>query len=87
MRVLIDPLSEIISMNPSHSTDKLLSDKLFVKVFWQFWNMISRNEQEFLSESINRFFIRTIPIISTADAMRKNSFPKTFLESVAALSP
>ena len=41
----MDPLSEIISINPSHSTDKLISDKLFIKLFWQYWNMLSREEQ------------------------------------------
>lgn len=31
---LMDPLSEIISINPNHSTDKMFSDKLFIKLFW-----------------------------------------------------
>jgi hypothetical protein len=87
MGVLLEPLSEIVSMNPSHSTDKLLSDKLFIKIFWQYWNILKREEQQFMSESINKFFLRTIPIIQSSDNYRKFSFPKTFLESVAALSP
>ena len=86
LSALMGPLSEIISINPSHSTDKLFSDKLFIKLFWQYWNLLQREEQQYLSESINHFFLDTIPMVNNQD-FRKNSFPKTLLESVAALSP
>lgn len=87
MKKLMDSLSDIISINPSHSTDKLLSDKIFIKVFWQFWNLISREEQQYMGESINKFFIKTVPLISTHDGLRKYSFAKTFLEALSAVSP
>jgi hypothetical protein len=45
MKSLLDPLSEIVSINPSHSSDKLLADKIFIKIFWQYWNMLTREEQ------------------------------------------
>ena len=67
MKELTNPLSDIISINPSHSTDKLLSDKIFIKVFWQFWNIISREEQQVLGETINKFFTRTIQLIPQQD--------------------
>lgn len=53
LQSLLEPLSEIISINPSHSTDKLISDKLFIKLFWQYWNIMTREEQQYLSDCIN----------------------------------
>eukprot|EP00347_Sterkiella_histriomuscorum_P010775 403374964 len=86
LKDIMNPISEIISINPSHSTDKNISDKLFVKLFYQYWSIQSREEQQILTESINQFLISTIPLISNQD-FRKNVFPKTFLESLATLSP
>ena len=44
LSAIMDPMSELISINPSHSTDKLFADKLLTKFFWQFWNLMSREE-------------------------------------------
>ena len=32
-------LSEIIRLNPEHC-DKLIADRIFMKIFWQFWTKI-----------------------------------------------
>lgn len=40
-----------------------------------------------MAESLNRFLVRIISTILSQDNMRKYTFPKTLLESVAALSP
>ena len=49
----MDPLSEIIGINPIHNTDKNITDKLLVKLFYQYWGLLTREEQQVLSEHIN----------------------------------
>mmetsp|Transcript_39226 Transcript_39226/g.59833 ORF Transcript_39226/g.59833 Transcript_39226/m.59833 type:complete len:174 (+) Transcript_39226:7085-7606(+) len=42
---LMNPLSEVISINPSYHDDKPLADILFTEVFSQLWSILSRQEQ------------------------------------------
>jgi len=39
---LLDPLSEVISINPTYHDDKPLADILFTELFWQLWAILSR---------------------------------------------
>jgi len=87
LKNLMEPLSEIISINPSHSTDKLLSDKLFIKLFWQYWNIFSREEQQIMADNINKFFLKSMQQVQMQDAYKKFCFAKTFLEAVSSLQP
>jgi len=41
---LLDPLSEVISINPTYHDDKPLADILFTELFWQLWAILSRQE-------------------------------------------
>jgi hypothetical protein len=34
---LLEPLSEIVRINPEHSHDKNIAEKIFSKIFWQYW--------------------------------------------------
>jgi hypothetical protein len=34
---LMQPLSEIIRINPEHSHDRDIAGKIFSKIFWQYW--------------------------------------------------
>jgi hypothetical protein len=39
---LLDPLSEVISINPTYHDDKPLADILFTELFSQLWSILSR---------------------------------------------
>lgn len=41
---LMKPLSEIIRINPEHSLDTNIAEKIFSKVFWQYWHLIERSD-------------------------------------------
>jgi hypothetical protein len=41
---LMKPLSEIIRINPEHSLGDNIAEKIFSKVFWQFWHFIERSD-------------------------------------------
>lgn len=57
---LLDPLSEVISINPTYHDDKPLADILFTELFWQLWAILSRQEQQYLAECINKMFLSAI---------------------------
>jgi len=86
---LLDPLSEVISINPPYHDDKPLADILFTELFWQLWTLISRQEQQYLAECINRMFLNAIKHSVTRQQLLKptTTFARTMLASVAALSP
>jgi hypothetical protein len=41
---LLDPLSEVISINPTYHDDKPIADILFTELFWQLWAIFTRQE-------------------------------------------
>ena len=86
---LLDPLSEVISINPPYHDDKPLADILFTELFWQLWALLSRNEQQYLAECINKMFLNAIKHSQTRQQLLKPTitFARTMLASVAALSP
>jgi hypothetical protein len=57
---LLDPLSEVISINPTYHDDKPLADILFTELFSQLWSILSRQEQQYLAECINKMFLSAI---------------------------
>ena len=85
----MDPLSEVISINPTYHDDKPLADILFTELFSQLWSILSRQEQQFLAECINKMFLNAIKHSQTLQQLLKptTTFARTMLESVAALSP
>lgn len=86
---LLDPLSEVISTNPTHHDDKPLADILFTELFWQLWAILSRKEQQFLAECINKMFLGAIKHSQTLQQLLKptTTFARTMLGAVAALQP
>jgi hypothetical protein len=86
---LLDPLSEVISINPTYHDDKPLADILFTELFWQLWAILSRQEQQYLAECINKMFLSAIKHSQTLQQLLKptTTFARTMLGSVAALSP
>ena len=39
----MQPLTEIIRINPEHNIqDKNIAEKIFSKVFWQYWQILDR---------------------------------------------
>lgn len=93
----MDCLSEIISMNPNYSQEKMISDKLFTFLFHQYWSkLLTREEQQFLAESINKYFLQSVTIasqlqitggITSGFDLKRYSFPRIFLEALASTSP
>jgi hypothetical protein len=85
----LDPLSEVISINPTYHDDKPLADILFTELFSQLWSILSRQEQQYLAECINKMFLSAIKHSQTLQQLLKptTTFARTMLESVAALSP
>jgi hypothetical protein len=57
---LLDPLSEVISINPTYHDDKPLADILFTELLSQLWSILSREEQQYLAECINKMFLNAI---------------------------
>jgi len=52
---LLEPLSEIIRINPEHSHDKNIAEKIFSKIFWQYWQkMLSRQDHLILAADFNK---------------------------------
>jgi len=86
---LLDPLSEVISINPTYHDDKPIADILFTELFWQLWAILSRQEQQYLAECINKMFLNAIKHSQTLQQLLKptTTFARTMLESVAALTP
>lgn len=86
---LLDPLSEVISINPTYHDDKPIADILFTELFWQLWAILSRQEQQYLAECINKMFLSAIKHSQTLQQLLKptTTFARTMLESVAALTP
>ena len=90
-------LSEIVSMNPNYSQEKLISDKLFPFLFHQYWSkLLTRDEQQYLAESINKYFLQSVTVATTNQAgglaqggldLKRYSFPRVFLEALASTSP
>ena len=55
---LMDSLSEIISLNPNYSQEKYIADKFLTFIFHQIWSkLLTREEQQFLAEGINKYFL------------------------------
>lgn len=86
---LLNPLSEVISINPTYHDDKPIADILFTELFWQLWAILSRQEQLYLGDCINKMFLNSIKYSQTLHQLLKptTTFARTMLESVAALSP
>lgn len=42
LRDLMDPLSEVLSINPTYHDDKPIADILFTELFWQLWAILSK---------------------------------------------
>jgi hypothetical protein len=57
---LLDPLSEVISINPTYHDDKPIADILFTELFWQLWAIFTRQEQLYLGECISKMFMNAI---------------------------
>lgn len=52
---LLEPLSEIVRINPEHSHDKNIAEKIFSKIFWQYWQkMLSRQDHLILAADFNK---------------------------------
>ena len=62
---LMKPLSEIIRINPEHSLDTNIAEKIFSKVFWQYWHFIERADQQYLAEAFNKIFVNFIKLTSS----------------------
>ena len=46
LKHLMQPLTEIIRLNPEHNVqDKNIAEKIFSKVFWQYWHILDRSDQ------------------------------------------
>ena len=46
LKHLMQPLTEIIRINPEHNIqDKNIAEKIFSKVFWQYWHILDRSDQ------------------------------------------
>jgi len=82
---LFEPLSEIIRINPEHSHDKNISEKIFSKVFWQLWAILDRPDQQYLAEGFNKLFQNLIRFTSVISPQIKTQFARTMLEQVVAL--
>ena len=62
---LMESLSELISMNPNYSHEKMIVDKFITFIFHQYWSkLLSREEQQYLVESINKYFMQCISMQS-----------------------
>ena len=62
---LMESLSDLISLNPNYSHEKLIADKLITLLFHQYWSkLLSREEQQYLAESINKYFMQSISMQS-----------------------
>jgi hypothetical protein len=58
-------ISDLISNNLSYSYDKLISDKLFLFLFHQYWShLLTREEQQIITEGINKHFLNCIQMAS-----------------------
>lgn len=65
LKNLMQPLTEIIRFNPEHNVqDKNIAEKIFSKVFWQYWHILERNDQQYLAEAFNKVFINFIRFTS-----------------------
>ena len=84
----MQPLTEIIRINPDNNIhDKNIAEKIFSKVFWQFWHILDRNDQQYLSEAFNKVFLNFIRFTSMLSQMNyiKQQFARTLLEQIATL--
>ena len=62
---LMQPLLEIIRINPEHTPqDKNIAEKIFSKVFWQYWHILDRSDQQYLGETFNKIFQNFIRLTS-----------------------
>jgi hypothetical protein len=60
---LMSYISDLISTNLIYSYDKLISDKLFLFLFHQYWSLLmTREEQQFLTEGFNKHFLNCIQV-------------------------
>jgi hypothetical protein len=83
---LMRPLTEIIRLNPEHHyNDKNIAEKIFSKVFWQYWQILDRTDQQYLSESFNKIFQNFIKFTSWLTPHMKSQFGRTLLEQVVLL--
>lgn len=85
LKDLMKPLSEIIRINPEHSLDTNIAEKIFSKVFWQYWHIIERSDQQYLAEAFNKIFANFIKLTSSLTPQIRSQFCKTLLEQVVAL--
>ena len=61
----MQPLTEIIRINPEHNLqDKNIAEKIFSKVFWQYWQILDRADQQYLAEAFNKVFLNFIRFTS-----------------------
>lgn len=84
----MQPLTEIIRINPEHNIqDKNIAEKIFSKVFWQFWHILDRTDQQYLAEAFNKVFLNFIRFTSMLTGLphMKQQFARTLLEQVASL--
>ena len=66
------PLTEIIRLNPGHAyQEKNIAEKIFTKVFWQYWQVLDRTDQQYLSESFNKIFTNFIKFTSSLQQHQK----------------
>jgi hypothetical protein len=64
---LMNSLSEIISINPNYSQEKMIADKLFTFLFHQIWSQIlTREEQQCLAEGFNKYFLSSASLVVAA---------------------
>ena len=85
---LMQPLTEIIRINPENQIqDKNIAEKIFSKVFWQYWHILDRNDQQYLAEALNKVFVNFIRFTTTVQnyPTLKQQFARTLLEQVASL--
>lgn len=88
LKHLMQPLTEIIRINPEHNIqDKNIAEKIFSKVFWQYWHIIDRADQQYLAEAFNKVFLNFIRFTSMLSSLplMKQQFARTLLEQVASL--
>ena len=72
-------LSEIIRLNPEHC-DKLIADRIFMKIFWQFWlKIFQRQDHMILSADFQKLLMNMIKF-GHVFSQSKAQFPRTMLE-------
>ena len=73
-------------INPEHSHDKNIAEKLFSKIFWQLWERVfSREQQQNLAADLNKLLQNLVKNMGAISTHVKTQFARTMLEQVVAL--